>query len=362
MYQCRMASVVRLKNGSRLLPQELVLAASNGNLVPTRVASLELGDWVGLPYGEGHADHDVALPKFHLTPAYGNQQPVRVPVEMDEDLALLLGMYASEGHTSLSNYSIVITNSEEAVLSRCVDLWDVCFNLRARVARPRDRCQSVVVNSKSVVEIMRELECGTRASNKRIPWPIMGSKLGVGQAFIQGLALDAYTSTTQHNAMWAICVDSPQLLDDLQLLLRWWGLRSGRISKYNPKYDKSYEEVFLSGPQAQELLRAVPFLEPSKQASAARLAAMTLDNRRNGADVIPLVHGSVLHALIPKGRGGRAGKGTRTSQWRTLCDPRTVWPSRAMVVRLVEAGFELPRDVRRAIAENLHFSPVANLA
>jgi hypothetical protein len=175
------------------------------------------------------------------------------------------------------------------------------------------------------------------------------------------LALDAYTSVAGHNAKWAICLDSQRLLDDLQLLLRWWGLRSGRVSKWNPAYGKAYDEVFLSGAEAQRLLAEVPFLEPSKQASADRLSSMSFDLRRNGSDVVPLVHGSVLHALIPKGVGGRAGKGTRTSHWRSLCDPRTTWPSRGTVERLAFAGFPLPPAVERVLSERLHFSTVTRM-
>lgn len=358
-----MDSGVRLKNGSRLGPKELVLVATGCDLIESRAADLSLGDWVGLPYGEGFPPVEIPLPRFPVSAGYGSQNWIRMPEVLDEDLALLLGMYASEGHTSLSNYSITITNSEDVVLERCVELWDRCFGLRARIARPRDRCPAVVANSKTVTEIFAELECGTRASNKRIPWAVMGSPLPVVQAFLQGLALDAFTSTTGHNAMWAICVDSPLLLDDLQLLLRWWGLRSGRLSKYNPVYDKSYGEVFVSGTEAQAFLRAVPFLEPSKQASADRLLAMTFDVRRNGADVVPIVHGSELYKLIPKGRGGRGGAGSgNASAWRSLCDRRTLWPSRGMVERLNQIAVDLPSAVVRTLNERLHFSPVVSLA
>lgn len=353
-------SGVRLKNGSLIRPKDLVLVARDGHLVETRGADLSPGDWVGLPYGEGFPTQPVTLPDFALEPDYGNQNRVGVPQVLDEDLALLLGMYASEGHTSLSNYSIIITNSEDVVLERCADLWDRCFGLKARIARPRDRCPAVVANSKTVTRIFAALDCGTRASNKRIPWAVMGTSLTVVQAFLQGLALDAYTSTTGQGAKWAICVDAPLLLDDLQLLLRWWGIRSGRIGKYNRIYGKTYDEVFVCGTEAQRLVAAVPFLEPTKAPSAARLLEMTFDQCRNGADVIPLVHGSVLYAGIPKGRGGKNGVGSGVAvKWRSLTDKRTVWPSRYLVQRLAGEGHSLPADVQRVLEDDLQFSLVA---
>jgi hypothetical protein len=350
---------LRLKNGSRIGPKELVLVARDGELVEVRGAELHVGDWVGLRYGEGFPSQPVPLPGFALEPDYGSQNRVRVPTVLDADLALLLGMYASEGHTSRSNYSITITNSEDAVLERCVELWDRCFGLKARITRPRDRCPGVVANSKTVVRIFDVLECGTRASNKRIPWAVMGSPMEVVLAFLQGLALDAYTSTTGHNAKWAICLDAPLLLDDLQLLLRWWGIRSGRIGKYNPIYDKTYDEVFVSGSEAQRLVHAVPFLEPTKQPSAERLLRMAFDPRQNGADVVPLVHGSVLYAGIPKGRAGKNGEGTGVAvKWRSLNDRRTRWPSREIVQRISAEGYVLPTAVQRVLDDRLHFSTV----
>jgi hypothetical protein len=353
----------QLKNGARIGSKQLVLVAHDGRLLEKRGADLQPGDWTGLVYGEPFPTQLVPLPGFGLEPDYGSQNRVRKPQVFDVDLALLLGMYASEGHTSTSNYSIIITNSEDVVLERCAELWDTCFGLKARISRPRDRCPAVVANSKAVMKIFSALECGTRASNKRIPWPIMGSPLVVVQAYLQGLALDAYTSTTSQGAKWAICPDAPALLDDLQLLLRWWGIRSGRIGKYNPIYNKTYDEVFVCGIEAQRFVAAVPFLEPTKRPSADRLLHMIFDPRQNGADVVPLVHGSVLYAGIPKGYGGKNGAGTgAAAKWRSLCDKRTIWPSRHIVQRLAEAGHRLPADVQRVLDENLHFSPVTSSA
>ena len=354
-----MVDGVRLKNGALLRPRELVLVAAKGALIEIRASDLKPGAWVGLPYGEGFPQNRIMLPDFRVSPPHGNQKRIRTPWQLDEDLALLLGMYASEGHTVIRNHSIHITNSEDAVLEACAALWETCFGIKAKINRPGDRCPSVSVASKTVVEILTDLECGTHAHNKRIPWAVMGSPFTVVAAFLQGLALDAFTSTTGPNALWGICLDSPALLDDLQLLLRWWGLKSGRTpSKYNKQYDKYYDQVTMSGTEAQKFLGEVPFFEPSKTPSAERLLEMTFDIRRNGADVVPLVHGSLLHALIPKGRSGRSGKGTRTSEWRSLCDPRTLWPSRHMVERLRAASIPLPRDVDRVLDERLVFSVV----
>lgn len=358
-----MTADVRLRNGARLWGGGSVAAAREARLIDVRVRDLAVGDWVALPYGEGFGRLPQALFPMQLTALYGNQKRVRLPHTMDADLALLLGMYASEGHTAASNHTIVITNSEEPVLKRCVDLWKSCFDVEARITRQRDRCPGVVVSSKTIVDFIMTLGCGQRASEKRIPRAIMDSPEPVVLAFLQGLALDAYTTTAGTTAKWAICLDAPLLLDELQTLLRRLGLLSGRTSKYNPRYDKTYDEVYLAGLEAQRLVRLVSFLEPTKELRAYGLLKLNFDPRRNAADVVPLVHGSELYAEIPRGRGGKNGSGTGVAvAWRSLCDKRTVWPSRQIVERLAAAGYRLPRDVQRVLDERLHFSQITWMA
>lgn len=317
---------------------------------------------MGLSYDTDRAfrEERLALGAFSVSSLYGRQKSIQVPQVLDEDLALLLGMYASEGHTAGSIWSIVITNSVPAVLQRAAALWHSCFGIEARVVQYGSRCASTVAASKTAVEVMAELRCGSRASEKRIPLGIMESPKPVVLAFLQGLWLDAYTSVAGM-PRWGLCLDSPALLDDLQTLLRRLGIVTGRVTKYNPTYDKSYDEVYATGDNAKRLVRLVPFLEPDKAAAAQRLLDCDIDVRRNGADVVPLVHGSALYAEIPRGHSGRGGAGTGVAvKWRNLCDKRTVWPSRHMVERIAAAGYRLPPDVQRVLDERLHFSQVTS--
>ncbi len=143
-----------------------MLRARDGRLHDVDVRELAVGDWVALSYDSYDAfpEQPVTLGAFSLSPSRCNQKSINVPRVLDEDLALLLGMYASEGHTKLSTWTIDITNSVPAVLERAVELWRVCFGIEARVAQYGTRCASTVAASKSVVEVMNELRCGSRAS------------------------------------------------------------------------------------------------------------------------------------------------------------------------------------------------------
>ena len=91
------------------------------------------------------------------------------PIEMTEELAFLLGAYASEGCTVRSNWTVRITNSVPAVRQRVVDAWRSVFGIAAVVVDDGVRCPDVVVASKTVVEFLEHVGAGARASAKAHP-------------------------------------------------------------------------------------------------------------------------------------------------------------------------------------------------
>ena len=95
------------------------------------------------------------------------------------------------------------------------------------------------MSSKTFVEFLEYLGCGARASEKRIPDAVLRSPRPMVLSFLQGLALDAYV-TVRSAPKWAICVDSPALLDDLQAVLTNLGIVHRR---FNSEYGKTYGEV-----------------------------------------------------------------------------------------------------------------------
>jgi intein/homing endonuclease len=344
-----------LRSGQRITatPNHRLLVAADGRLDWRRMDELEIGDHVAQQYG---ADLWSVLPArfddFGATASYGSQKTVTVPAEMTEELAFLLGAYAAEGHTTRSNWTVTITNSVDGVLQRVAAAWRSEFGVEARIVHPVDRCPGVVVASKTVVEFLDYLGCGARASTKRIPDAVLTSPREMVLAFLQGLALDAYVSITTM-PKWAICVDSPALLDDLQAVLTNLGIVHGRISKLNRTYAKTYDEVYATGAHAQRLARLVPFMEPEKAARAAVLDTRVIDANRDTAGVVPGISTYELYRLLPPG--------TRTP-FAYLCDPRTVHVTRRSVERVAAVpGVVLPPWLRTVLDDGLHFSPVASV-
>jgi ribonucleotide reductase alpha subunit len=353
---------VRLRSGHTItgtLPHRLLVAAPDG-LTWRTLGEINEGDAVAVQYGADlWSPLPASLRHIAVSSSYGNQKAVRLPVEMTHELAFLLGAYASEGHTTRSTWTVTITNSVPAVLERVRDAWQSQFGLTARVSAQPGKCPDVVVSSKAVVEFLDALGCGSRASDKRIPDAVLTSSREMVIAFLRGLALDAYV-TFSTAPRWAICLDSPRLLDDLQAVLTNLGIVHGRVSKHDTTYDKRYGEVYAAGRQGQLLASMVPFLEPDK---AARAAEFLQQRYATGtADVVPGISGRELYELIPEGRPGRHGVRSHRRGFAFLRDDRTRQVTRETLERVASIpGVDLPVWLRQVLDGNLHLSPVASV-
>jgi adenosylcobalamin-dependent ribonucleoside-diphosphate reductase len=349
---------VRLRSGHTITgtyPHRL-LVAGKGRLVWKTLGEIQKGDAVSLQYGaELWATMPASLRDIKVSASYGSQKQVRLPEEMSTELAFLLGAYAAEGHTTRSNWMIRITNSVPAVLERVRLAWQEEFGVQAKIVAQQGKCPNVAVCSKAIVEFFEALGCGSRASEKRIPDAVLRSPREMVLAFLQGLALDAYV-TMATAPKWAICLDSPKLLDDLQVIMTNLGVLHGRVTKHNKDYDKDYDEVYAAGLQGQLMASLVPFLEPDKAARARKF--LCLDYSSGTADVVPGITGRDLYNLIPLAVGRGKG-GSWRNQFTHLLDPRTQHVTRRTLERVSTLpGVDLPGWLRQVIEGNLHFSPV----
>ena len=350
---------VVLRSGHRVVGTEnhQLLVAREGGLVWRRLDEVEAGDHVAVRYGaEMWAVLPATFSGFTPSRSYGSQKTVRVPAEMTEELALLLGAFVAEGHITRSNWTITITNAEDVVLERVAAAWRSEFGVEPRLVREPGKCPGVVVSSKTIVEFLDWLGCGGRASAKRIPDAVLRSPRSIVLAFLQGLALDAYVAWMGRSPKWAICVDSPGLLDDLQAVLTNLGVVHSRIWKRNRRNGKTYGEVYACGEQAQRLIRLVGFLEPNKRERAR--AMLDVEPGRTSADVVPGISPRELYELIPRGRSGRNGYGYR-KEFAFLRDPRTRHVTRRTLERVAQVpGIEFPAWLDPVLRDDLHFSPV----
>ena len=334
-----------------------VLTTGAGGLQWRHLDEIEEGEHVATQYGsELWATVPARFDDFAPADSHGSQKKVRIPEEMTEQLAFLLGAYAAEGHTTRSNWTVTITNSVEAVLERISAAWRTEFGVEPTIVRQPGKCPAVTVSSKRIVEFLEYLGAGSRAREKRIPDAVLQSPRSMVLGFLQGLFLDAYASVT-HMPKLALCLDSPALLDDYQAVLTNLGIVHGRIRKHDAHYDKSFDEVYAVGRYAAWLAELVPFVEPDKRARAEKLSAEA--SAHAVADVVPGISGRELYELIPNGTPGRAGRGTgKANRWRFLLDSRTHHVSRGTIERLADEGVALPEWLQQILADGLHFSEV----
>lgn len=232
------------------------------------VGDVKPGDCIGVSYRCSWPTNPSAIPRAAETPLRGSEKAIRIPAQMTADLALFLGCYLSEGHTTRSNWSVILTNSVDSVLYEAQRAIHRTFGLEARITHQPGRCAGLVTSSKRLVEFMDALGCGSRAANKTVPAVIAGGTREHALRFLQGAALDAYTTHT-YAGKWAICLESREAIDGLQDLLTRLGIVNAQVPKFNKQVQKTYHELYAAGPWGQNLSAMVPFLEPYKLARAA---------------------------------------------------------------------------------------------
>ncbi len=354
---------VTLRSGHRVTgtPNHRLLTCGADGLQWRRLDELEPGEFVATQYGD---DLWAAVPArfddFLPSPTYGSQKTVALPAEMNSDLAFFLGVYAAEGHVSRSTWTVRISNADGAVIPLVMDIAERLFGFRPKLVRAPGKCPSIELSSKRLVEFLDYLDCGDRASNKRIPQAVLRSPREMVLRFLDGLCLDAYL-TTSGMVKWAICLDSGQLLDDLQAILTNLGVVHSRITKQAPRYEKAFDEVYTAGREAQRLVGMLNLVESHKARRAEEIGSRDLSN--NPWDVIPGISGRELYSRLPRGRSGRSGRGSGHSRaFSHLKDVRTQNVSRTSLERVATVeGVELPEWLGVVLERNLHFSPVVSV-
>lgn len=346
------------RSGHQLVaaPRTPVVVAREYRLEAPSLEEVRSTDHVAIAYGWPEPTSVPDLGSFRPSPRYGSQARMLVPECLTTELAFLLGAYVSEGHTSRSNWTVVITNSVDEVLQDVSSCAERALGLRARTVHPPNRCPYVAISSKTFVELLDHLGCGDSSHVKRIPKPVLRAPESLVIAFLEGLFLDAFTAWMGSTPKWGISVASAGLLDDLQILLTRMGIVHGRIEKLDAVTGNTYGEVYAVGEQAQHLLRRVSFREPEKRKRASeRLEAVPAQST---ADLVPIVRPGDLRARIP-----RAQRGSRTrSNFGFLGDKRTRHVSRRTLERVADIpGSVLPSELVDVLAGDVHFSPVAQI-
>ena len=345
-----------MRSGHRITgtPNHRLLVSGRDGLEWRQLGEIEVGDYAATQYGdELWSVIPARLDGFKASAAEDPAEPASIPFEMSEGLALLLGAFASIGRMSRSRGTVTFTSHAGKVVDRLSEAVGQVFGIAAVIRRPTGEVPRVEFTSKLVADFLGYLGCAERPADRHIPDAVLRSPREIVLAYFQGLALAA-EPTMSGMAKWAITMDSPGLLDDLQAVLTNLGVVHDRIRKFDRVGAPGSDEVYAVGEQAENLLAMLPFLEPKKAALAVALQSLGRHPDRNAADVVPGLSPYELYRLLP--RGAR-------SDFSYLCDPRAMCVSRRSLERVAAVpGVHLPQWVRAVLEDNLHFSPVQSVA
>jgi deoxycytidine triphosphate deaminase/intein/homing endonuclease len=257
----------------------------------------------------------------------GGRNGVPVLLDVDEDLAWLLGLYVAEGYRRPGQ--VVLSNTDDAILDRVEAVL-------GGLGLPVHRRDGVAVTCSSTVlsALLGWIGAGGKAATKRLPVMALGWHRPALTALLQGLLDgDGSHGSADRRVYWSC---SPGLVDDVLLLAPRLGLRAAASERQRGSsrlFQVSLtdrEHKLTPVPLADALFRDLRAEIGLTQRAAGRLlgfrGASDLNNleRRSGRDAVRL---ETLRRLV----GGYRAAGDA--------------PSQPLLDRLIEGGLAWDRVV-----------------
>lgn len=286
LYRGKSDTLVRVRTRSgrsvRVTPvHRLFTINPYGAVVETMARDLKPGDYVAsvraLPSPRTDQRLTIELPRL-----LRHGKAIRVPDVMTCQLAEYLGLFVAEGYIR-GKGTVVFTNSEEWLLERFLSLTRELFGIEGKLELQQGRTPSVLVMSKSLVDLLDCLGTGRVASEKRIPTAVLSSSnLSLG-AFLRGYYLgdgSFFDGTVE------LSTASRKLEVELAYALSRYGILSSMGRKVVDGTE--YYRLFVRGVTHLSHLFAALDSEAPKVAAIARY----VDSKRTtytATDVVPLI-------------------------------------------------------------------------
>lgn len=159
-----------------------------------RIAELKAGDKVF--YRTNSTGVDLNTPILPQPEFAANAINTTFPSELDEDFAMLLGMWVADG--SVTNNSISICEKNELVHQLCKRLMSSLFGTHKVSLDTRWDVHTHYVHSRAIAAWFKK-HVGSGSVSKRVPDFILRSPLHIQRAFIEGLTLDGYLKHDEHS-------------------------------------------------------------------------------------------------------------------------------------------------------------------
>jgi Intein splicing domain/LAGLIDADG-like domain/Helicase HerA, central domain len=183
-------------------------------------------------------------------------------IEIDEDMARLLGYYAAEGHVAVKpgiSYSVQFTLhavKDAKILHELKRILLSKFGIEPRVTKHGKNAIRVTFNHRILTHFIDSV-VGRGARNKRVPDLILNSKQSVRRAFIESWAEGDYCTTTSSalmNGVMHLMMMDKTVATVGEYKGNGTAMIEGRLVKSNPRfqmYFPSATEIAIGNPRSR---------------------------------------------------------------------------------------------------------------
>src|SRR6266487_3280182 len=294
----------------------------NGEVVWREAQDLREGDWLVIVKG-GHLGFNRSLPP--LGPQHPNATRIRVPSEMNEDLAELLGLYMADGCTSSGGrFIITIGTVDIEVVDRIRILMERNFGLAPNQIKEGEGGGYVDIQFQSR-DLVRWIErlgwVKGHSPNAFIPAEVLGGSADVARAFLRGLfegdghihsgsGYPCFSTTSER-----LAIEAQQLLLALGIVARRGTIASGRHNSLGHR--TVHTLAIVDEDSVRTFSGEIGFVSDRKQEH------LELGPRPkvNTSDIIPNQAGVLrsLYSYVGRGSGpGRSRRGANRRLYRAL--------------------------------------------
>ncbi len=248
------------------------------------------------------------------------QKPVRIPEEMDKDIAWMIGAVAGDGHL---DGSVSLSGSCEKILDRFKRICREKFEREPTIRDREDGLETVSLNSKAVKDLMVD-HFGIPNENKayNLRMPEIGFPIKQFSSYLRGVYDTDGSVNYRKNSEGSPCIElysiSEEFITEIQTSLLRLGIIShkdkrntdGRTTKIEDRKINTNGDIhrisIYGTEQIREFKDKIGFTHPKKSLKLEKIINVNPSSGRNQNDVIP-------EALGPRIRKIRENKGLSLS-------------------------------------------------
>jgi ribonucleoside-diphosphate reductase alpha chain len=295
----------------------LAVVNEEGKITWKEAEKIKVGDWLVCVVG-GHSGIPVKLPRIEQ---HGNANPLKIPDELNEDFAFLLGLYMADGCTSNGRIIFSISKEDKDLEKLVEKLMLKVFGLKVSEKREEEGYTDLVFCSKDLIRLLERLGARKESSKMAfVPQIIFQARREIVAAFLRGVFEgDGDIHSDGYPRLYSV---SKRLIQEVQQLL----LSLGIISSWN-RYDKREKSY---GNSPIYVLSIIPeesvekFMEEINFATSKKiktLAKRVHEKKFEFVDIVPNVEERLKAFYNYTGRGcgkGRSKRGANLRYYRAI--------------------------------------------